>query len=117
MRLHLYGIASCDGCRRARRWLERAGLEYGYTDLRTEGVSAETLAAWSRAVGWERLLNRRSTTWRSLSPSEREVEDPAAAVALMARHPTLIKRPVLEIDGQVTLGFGPDVRERLEGAA
>ena len=117
MDLHLYGIATCDSCRRARRWLSDAALDYRYTDLRTDGVPPRTLAAWAAAVGWESLLNRRSTTWRSLTPSERDVGNPAAAVALMARHPTLIKRPVLEIDGEVTVGFGPGVQARLPGGA
>jgi Spx/MgsR family transcriptional regulator len=117
MDLHLYGIATCDGCRKARRWLDGAGLDYRYTDLRDGGLKAPTIAAWADAVGWERLLNRRSTTWRGLAPAEREIRDPADAVRLMAAHPTLIKRPVLIVDGETTVGFGPEVRARLEAAA
>lgn len=113
MDLHLYGIASCDRCRRARRWLADAGLEHRYTDLRADGVDAAMIAGWARAVGRDRLLNRRSSTWRSLGAAERDVGDDDDAVRLMAAQPTLIKRPVLVIDGDVTVGFGPEVRARL----
>jgi arsenate reductase len=113
MDLHLYGIASCDRCRRARRWLADAGLEHRYTDLRKDGVAPATIADWTRCVGQDHLLNRRSSTWRSLGAAERDVGDDADAVRLMAAHPTLIKRPVLVIDGDVTVGFGPEVRARL----
>jgi len=116
MDLHLYGIASCDRCRRARRWLADAGLEHRYTDLRRDGIAAATIAGWTRSVGRDRLLNRRSSTWRGLDAAEREIGNDAAAVALMAAQPTLIKRPVLVIDGEVTVGFGPEVRARLGDA-
>jgi Spx/MgsR family transcriptional regulator len=113
MTLHLYGIAACDRCRKARRWLAETGLDAPFTDLRKDCVEAARVAGWEASVGWETLLNRRSTTWRQLSDSERDIADSAAAVALMTAHPTLIKRPVLEIDGDVTVGFGPDVVARL----
>jgi arsenate reductase-like glutaredoxin family protein len=88
-----------------------------YTDLRTDGIGASTIAEWVAALGWEAVLNKRSTTWRNLPESAREIGSPAAAVDLLAAHPTLIKRPVIEFDGEVSVGFGPDVIARLERAA
>jgi arsenate reductase len=117
MTLHLYGIATCDRCRQARRWLAETGLNCPYTDLRKNAIEASTIAAWVAELGWEAVLNRRSATWRNLPETSREIGSPAAAVALMAAHPTLIKRPVLEIDGEVTVGFGPAVVARLERGA
>ncbi|MBA1146418.1 ArsC family reductase [Ectothiorhodospiraceae bacterium WFHF3C12] len=101
----LYGIKSCDTCRKARRWLDRAGVQYDYHDLRENGIDAETLRDWCDRLGWEALLNRRSTTWRGLAEDERANLDDEAAVELMLRHPTLVKRPVLEAGGSTCVGF------------
>lgn len=105
MSVTLYGIKSCDTCRKARRWLDAGGFDYRYHDLREDGVDAGVLRRWCRQLGWEALLNRRSTTWRSLDQSERAGLDADSAVALMRRHPTLIKRPVLEAGDAVLAGF------------
>lgn len=115
MTLHLYGIAACDRCREARRWLAGAGLDVPFTDLRKDGIETARIAGWAESVGWQSLLNRRSATWRQLSAGERDIAGQTAAVALMAAHPVLIKRPVLEIDDDVTVGFGPEVVARLRG--
>lgn len=63
----LYGIKTCDSVRRARHWLEAHQVTYRFYDLRAEGVTANTLQQWNRAVGWETLLNRRGTSWRQLA--------------------------------------------------
>ena len=88
-----------------------------YTDLRKDGIGASQIADWVAALGWEAVLNKRSTTWRTLPESARNIGEPAGAVELLAAHPTLIKRPVIEFDGEVSVGFGPDVIARLEGGA
>lgn len=101
----LYGINSCDTCRRARRWLDQAGVDYQFHDLRADGIRPAELERWADHVGWGTLLNRRSTTWRSLDPAQREGLDERSALALMGRQPTLIKRPVLDTGGTVSVGF------------
>lgn len=101
----LYGIKSCDTCRKARRFLDDAGIDHRFHDLRADGLTAGELKRWVDHVGWETLLNRRSTTWRDLDASEREGIDAAGAVALMLRHPTLVKRPVLDTGDTVEVGF------------
>lgn len=101
----LYGIANCDTVRKARRSLEAAGVDVRFVDMRKEGLDEARLQAWVEAVGWEALVNRRGTTWRQLPAEQREGLDTAGAVALMREHPTLIKRPVIEQDDTITVGW------------
>ncbi|MCO6441903.1 MAG: ArsC family reductase [Nitrococcus mobilis] len=100
----LYGLKNCDTCRKARRWLDANGADYRFRDVRDEGVTEAKLRAWAEQVGWEVLLNRRGSTWRRLPDAEQAI-DSAAALALMARYPVLIKRPVLEAGERVLVGF------------
>ncbi len=101
----LYGLKTCDTCRKARRHLDAAGVDYRFQDLRADGVDGERLRRWEAAVGWEQLLNRRSTTWRQLDEADRADLTAERAVALMIDHPTLIKRPVLEYGERVLVGY------------
>lgn len=101
----LYGIAACDSCRAARRWLDGHGVAYRFHDLRADGLDHAVLEGWLDAPGWERLINRRSRTWRELTAAKREGLDRAKAAALMLGQPLLIKRPVLMQGTAVHLGF------------
>ncbi len=109
----LYGIASCDTVRKARRWLDANGAAYRYHDLREDGLDKAVLQRWIAALGWESLLNRRSTTWRDLAAGERNGLDLPKATTLLLKHPTLIKRPVLVHDGNVYVGFAAERYEEL----
>lgn len=114
----LYGLPQCDSCRKARRWLEQNGAEVRFHDLRQDGVPAERLRHWLDALGWQQVVNRRSTTWRNLDAAARDaVQDAAGALALLLEQPTAIKRPLVEWAGgvpTVTVGFTPDAwRQRL----
>jgi arsenate reductase len=101
----LYGISSCDTIRKARRWLDGHGVDYRFHDMRRDGIDAPRLRTWIRVQGWESIINRRGTTWRQLPASAREPMNDERAVALAVEHPTVIKRPVLEHAGGVTVGF------------
>ena len=57
-------------------------------------------------MGWEVLLNKRGTTYRKLSDEQKADIDRARAIDLMVQHPSLIKRPVVEYDGGILVGFG-----------
>ena len=101
----LYGIKNCDTVKKARKWLDTAGIDYRFHDFRTDGLQQEQLAAWNKAVGWETLLNRRGTTWRQLPEDVKQGIDESSALDLMMEQPTLIKRPVLEHGGEFLVGF------------
>ncbi len=113
----IFGLRTCDSCRKARTWLGEAGLESRFHDIREDGLPAGAIAKWTEAVGWEALLNRRSTTWRGLTDADRSDLDAEKARQLMACHPTLIKRPVFETAGAVLVGFTDPVRDALKKAA
>ena len=104
----LAGITTCDTVRKARRWLEDNGIVYQFLDLRSDQFVRHTLGTWLQHVEWNELLNKRSTTWRGLSDAETDNLDEARAMSLMMKHPTLIKRPVLQVGEIIELGFDPE---------
>lgn len=109
--LKLYGLASCDRCRHTRRRLEANGQDVEMIDLRRladQGGLEETLQHFLAHVDWSTLLNRRSTTWRTLDEAERRDLDQTRAMALIKTHPSLIQRPVLDTGTQVLVGKAVD---------
>ncbi len=112
--MKLYGIKSCDSCRKARKWLDEQGRAPAWHDLREDGIDADTIDRWLAAVGTETLVNRRSTTWRGLDEDERaRAMDENTAASLLAQQPTLIKRPVIESGGRILVGFDAAVKQAL----
>jgi len=101
----LVGIKNCDSVKKARKWLEGHGVAYTFHDLREQGLERAELEQWLDAVGWETLLNRRSTSWKQLSEAERSDVERDKALALMLANPTLIKRPVLINGKTIRAGF------------
>jgi Spx/MgsR family transcriptional regulator len=103
----LYGLANCDTCRKARKWLDRFGVPYAFVDYRDGRQSPETLLAWRHALGgWEAMVNKSSTTWRNLPSNRKTPESDAEWKLLLREHPQLIRRPVVVTDdGTVTQGF------------
>jgi len=106
---HLYGIKACDTMKKARDWLHAHKVSYVFHDYKTEGVSKEKLQTWIKVVGWEVLLNKAGTTFKKLPDSNKEALTATKAQALMQAQPSMIKRPVLEIDGKILVGFKPDI--------
>lgn len=111
-RVRVYGLASCERCRRARQWLATRGTEVTFVDLTRTGLEAATLDRWLDALPWEALLNRRSASWRALPAERREGVDRARARTLMLEVPRLVKRPVLDTERAALVGFDPDAWER-----
>jgi arsenate reductase len=105
--LMVYGIPNCDTVKKARAWLAAQGIESQFHDYKKQGVPADRLDAWIKAVGWEVLVNRQGTTWRKLGDDAKAgVTDAASAKALMLANASVIKRPVFEKDGKVlVVGF------------
>jgi Spx/MgsR family transcriptional regulator len=111
----MFGIITCDTIKKARTWLESHGVRYRFHDYRAEGIDAGRLSDWVGKVGWEKLLNKASTTFRELPDSDKQSLDERKAKALMLANPTMIKRPVLELGGRILVGFKPELYEQAVG--
>ena len=105
----LYGIKNCDTMKKARTWLEGQGIAYRFHDYKAEGIDAARLAAWCAALGWDKVINRAGTTFRALPEADKQDLDSAKAIALMQAQPSLIKRPLLDLDGRFLAGFKPEI--------
>ncbi|MQP63808.1 ArsC family reductase [Niveispirillum sp. SYP-B3756] len=114
-RVTLYGIKNCDTMKKARTWLDSAGVDYVFHDYKASGIDRPTLEGWVASLGWEILLNRAGTTFRKLPEAAREGLDQEKAVALMLDQPSMIKRPVLDIDGKLLVGFKPETYQAALG--
>lgn len=103
----LYGLDNCDTCRKARNWLKRFGVEHDFVDYRARRVPPETLKAWAAQLGgWEKLVNKASTTWRQLPEARKSPASDPEWTLLLREHPALVKRPVVATaDGVVSVGF------------
>jgi arsenate reductase len=105
----IYGIKNCDTMKKAFTWLSDHDVAHEFHDYRAEGIDAKTVMAWVRQLGWEKVLNKASTTFRELPESDKADLDETRAVALMVANPTMIKRPVLVTEKTITAGFKPDI--------
>ena len=115
--MNIYGLKNCDTCRKALKALDGAAVRYSFHDVREETPTKTQIGRWAKAVGTGKLLNTRSTTWRGLSTAEKENVTEKKAVDLMATHPTLIKRPVIENGPtQVFVGWTKDVQDEVLNA-
>lgn len=103
--LKMYGLKNCDTCRKAMKWLESEGIAFDFVDVRKDGITETDVAGWVDSAGVDQLLNRRGTTWRGLSGADKAKGEGDGAVALMAEHPALIKRPVFDRRGEIRVGF------------
>jgi len=101
----LYGIRNCDTVKRARAWLDARGNACAFHDYKTAGIDEARLRAWASELGWEKLLNRAGTTFRSLPDADKQGLDEDKAVALMLASPSMIRRPVLDLGGRRLIGF------------
>ena len=104
----VFGIKNCDTIKKARNWLTDHNIDYQFHDVRADGIDAEKIEYWIEQAGWESVLNCRGTTWRKLDSSIQETINADTVTALMLEHPAMIKRPVLDVDGAITIGFKAD---------
>lgn len=109
MALTLYGIKNCDTMKKARLWLDGQRLAYAFHDYKVAGIDEAHLRDWVNVVGWTVLLNKAGTTFKALPDAEKAEIDEAKAIRLMLSNPSMIKRPVLDKDGTITVGFNPEV--------
>lgn len=106
MNIAFYGIPNCDTVKKARKWLDAQGIAYTFHDYKKEGADAAKVESWIAAKGVDVVLNKRGTTFRKLSDAEKaQAENAAGAVQLLVANPSMIKRPVVEHDGGLLVGF------------
>ena len=108
--LTVYTLKNCDTCKKAIKWLEAEGIEFKNHDVRADGLTKELITQIVETLGWEKALNRRSTTWRNLEEGEKVDVDDAKAIGLIGEHATLMKRPVFVREDEIVVGFGDDAR-------
>ena len=99
----LYGIPNCDTVKRARLSLQQAGVEFQFHDFRRDGIDPEQIQNWLDQLG-DAVINRRGTTWRKLSDDEKQQAEDQPAT-LLSQYPAIIKRPLINKDGDLRLGF------------
>jgi arsenate reductase len=112
MTIKLFGLKNCDTCKKALTEIEAGGKTAEFVDIRTEADLKTLLPRWLAAAG-DKLLNRSSTTWRGLSEADKAKASGKSLEGLLMGNPTLIKRPVIEVDGDVLVGWTAENRSRI----
>ncbi|MFD0915952.1 Spx/MgsR family RNA polymerase-binding regulatory protein [Pseudahrensia aquimaris] len=110
----VYTLKSCDTCKKALKWLDAEGIAYENRDVRADGISPDTIRTIVSSLGWEKALNRRSTTWRNLPQSQKDALDAEKAIALIEDNATIMKRPVFVTEHEIMGGFDDSVRDWLK---
>lgn len=110
----VYGIKNCNTVKLALDWLKKKKIEFEFHDYKTKGITEAKLKAWCKQVGWESLVNKRGTTWRKLDEAtQKKITSEKVAIALMLEKTSVIKRPLIEEDGNVlALGFDEAVYKK-----
>jgi len=109
----LYGIKACDTMKKARAWLDTKGVAYQFHDYKTQGIDRAHLEEWTEKLGFETVLNRAGTTFRKLDDADKADLTREKAIDLMLAQPSMIKRPLLQGEGVLTVGFKPETYETL----
>lgn len=105
--MNVYGIKNCNTVKKGLEWLKKNKIEFEFHDYKSKGITQAKLKDWSKQVGWESLVNKKGTTWRQLADEQKNrVTNQKEAIALMLEKTSVIKRPLLEVEGRVVaLGF------------
>lgn len=102
----VYGISNCDTIKKVLGWYKKNNIPVSFHDYKKLGIDKEKLSHWCKEVGWEKLLNKKSTTWRSLSLEEQQkITNQKTAIQLMMVYNSIIKRPVIELNNSIMIGY------------
>ncbi|MGI1678542.1 MAG: ArsC family reductase [Cellvibrionaceae bacterium] len=104
----VYGIPNCDTVKKAKKWLEKQDINYSFHDFRKDGLTQKQVKTWIAEIGLDQLVNKRSTTWKTLPKKQQESFDEKSAVTLIVENPTLIKRPLIDNGKQKAVGFNEE---------
>ncbi|TPW27825.1 arsenate reductase [Martelella alba] len=116
MTTKLYGIKNCSTMKKAWTWLDAHAIDYDFHDYKKAGIDRAHLEAWCDTAGWEKVINRAGMSFRKLPDEDKQDLSRDKAIALMLANPSMIKRPVLERDGDLLIGFKPDIYAASFGA-
>ncbi len=105
--LMIYGLKNCSTCNKAQAWLTEQGIDFEFTDYRAKPLAATALQAYAKQLGWPKLVNRASMTWRKLPDAAKDPRSDSDWLQLVADNPTLIRRPLAVNGAQVRAGFKP----------
>ena len=101
----LFGISNCDTVKKAQKLLTEKNINFDFHDFRKDGIDAITVQSFIEQLGLDKVINKRSTTWKQLSDEQKSSLTAESAIALCLEQPTLIKRPVLIHNEQYHIGF------------
>jgi len=104
----IYGINNCDTVKKAKNWLDSHNIDYSFHDFRKDGLDKDIINGWLKTIAWDKILNKRSTSWRNLDASAQQAINETNVVDLLVKNPTLIKRPVMQVNDIITVGFNSD---------
>ena len=111
--MKVYGIKNCDTVKKALKWLESHNIDFEFHDFKKSGISNEKLKEWSTKLGWEPLLNKRGTTWKKLdAETQNRITKENEAFELMQEKTSVIKRPVIENDQDILIGFDENMYQQ-----
>lgn len=115
MSITMFGIPNCDTIKKAKKWLEANNIEYTFHDYRKNGISEQLVREFCQQLGWEQVVNKRGTTYRQLSQEQKDSLNEENAIALLVEHSAMIKRPILDVDGQQHIGFKAEQYQQIFG--
>ena len=103
----VYAIPNCNTVKKALDWLKANKVDYEFHDYKKKGITSTQLTSWCKQTGWESLINKKGSTWRQLPKEIQEtITTQKAAVALMMEKTSIIRRPLIEENGNIlALGF------------
>ena len=110
----LYGIPNCDTCRKAKKWFNENGTKFDFFDFRKNDLTQVQIEIWIDKIGLDQLINRRGTTWRNLPDELQDQVSKSKNVDVLLEFPTLMKRPIIEIDDYFLVGFDASVIKQIE---
>lgn len=108
--LKIYGIKNCNSMKKAFDLLTEIGLSYEFHDYKKQGIDAETIKVWLKQIPQEILLNKKGTTWKKLTEQEQQLalSSQEELIKALTTHTSLIKRPVIDQNGEYVVGFDED---------
>lgn len=100
----VYGIPNCNTVKKALDWLKANQIDFEFHDFKKKGVTAEKLAEWFNAFGWEKVINKNGLTFKKLTKEQQaEINSPESAISYLMQNTSAIKRPIVEQNGKAIL--------------